>query len=125
MCLFQRYDVSQVRPAGAPIRGFGGTASGPGPLLSVRARWPAQTRAVRVLTIATGQLLESIEATLRALTGRPITVTAITDLMNLIGKCVVSGNVRRTAEIAFGDPDLDEYLDLKVACVLYRTCASC
>tara|TARA_R110002126_G_scaffold15433_3_gene63269 strand:- start:1524 stop:2771 length:1248 start_codon:yes stop_codon:yes gene_type:complete len=33
--------------------------------------------------------------------------------MNLIGKCVVSGNVRRTAEIVFGDADSEEYLDLK------------
>jgi adenosylcobalamin-dependent ribonucleoside-triphosphate reductase len=33
--------------------------------------------------------------------------------MNLIGKAVVSGGVRRTAEIAFGDPNSDEYLDLK------------
>lgn len=29
------------------------------------------------------------------------------------GKCVVAGNVRRTAEIAFGDPDSTEYIDLK------------
>ena len=33
--------------------------------------------------------------------------------MNLIGKCVVAGNVRRTAEIVFGDPYDEEYLDLK------------
>ena len=33
--------------------------------------------------------------------------------MNLIGKCVVSGNVRRTAEIAFGHPDSEEYIALK------------
>ena len=33
--------------------------------------------------------------------------------MNLIGKCVVAGNVRRTAEIVFGDPNSEEYLDLK------------
>ena len=33
--------------------------------------------------------------------------------MNLIGKCVVAGNVRRTAEIVFGDPTNEEYLDLK------------
>jgi adenosylcobalamin-dependent ribonucleoside-triphosphate reductase len=33
--------------------------------------------------------------------------------MNLIGKCVVAGNVRRTAEIVFGEPDDEEYLDLK------------
>ena len=33
--------------------------------------------------------------------------------MNHIGKCVVSGNVRRTAEIAFGEADDQEYIDLK------------
>jgi adenosylcobalamin-dependent ribonucleoside-triphosphate reductase len=33
--------------------------------------------------------------------------------MNLIGKCVVAGNVRRTAEIVFGNPDDEEYLNLK------------
>lgn len=29
------------------------------------------------------------------------------------GKCVVAGNVRRTAEIAFGNPNDTEYIDLK------------
>ena len=43
----------------------------------------------------------------------PITVTTIVDIMNLIGKCVVAGNVRRTAEIVFGDPNSEEYLNLK------------
>jgi len=33
--------------------------------------------------------------------------------MNVIGRCVIAGNVRQTAEIAFGDADLPEYLDLK------------
>ena len=33
-----------------------------------------------------------------------ILATTIVDIMNLIGKCVVAGNVRRTAEIVFGDP---------------------
>ena len=33
--------------------------------------------------------------------------------MNLIGKCVVAGNVRRTAEIVFGDPFDEEYINLK------------
>jgi ribonucleoside-triphosphate reductase len=33
--------------------------------------------------------------------------------MNFIGRCVVAGNVRRTAEIAFGAADSIEYLDLK------------
>ena len=33
--------------------------------------------------------------------------------MNMIGKCVVAGNVRRTAEIVFGDPQSEEYINLK------------
>ena len=86
------FDYSLIRPAGAPIKGFGGVASGPGPLL---------------------ELHDMIRYTLDAVDGEPISVTAITDLMNQIGKCVVAGNVRRTAEIAFGAPDSDEFLDLK------------
>jgi ribonucleoside-triphosphate reductase len=45
--------------------------------------------------------------------GHQISSTDITDLMNVIGKCVVSGGVRRTAELALGDPDDQEYLKLK------------
>jgi ribonucleoside-triphosphate reductase (thioredoxin) len=37
----------------------------------------------------------------------------IVDLMNIIGKCVVSGNLRRTAEIALGDHDDLEFINLK------------
>lgn len=30
-----------------------------------------------------------------------------------VGVCVIAGNVRRTAEIAFGDAESEEYIDLK------------
>ncbi len=40
-------------------------------------------------------------------------MTSIVDIMNLIGKCVVAGNVRRSAEIAFGMPDSTEFTNLK------------
>jgi ribonucleoside-triphosphate reductase len=47
-------------------------------------------------------------------------VTNIVDIMNLIGQCVgkkinkiVSGNVRRSAEIAFGEFNSDEFINLK------------
>lgn len=33
--------------------------------------------------------------------------------VNHIGRCIVSGDVRQTAEIAFGDPASEEYIDLK------------
>ena len=86
------FDYSIVRPAGVPIKGFGGVSSGPEPLQEVH---------------------ESITDVLEKNSGEPITITTIVDIMNLIGKCVVAGNVRRTAEIVFGDPYDEEYLDLK------------
>ena len=82
-----KYDFSLIRPSGEPIRGFGGIASGPNPLK---------------------QMLEDIQNILKARIGQKITSVDIVDIMNYVGKCVVAGNVRRSAEIALGDPtDLD------------------
>jgi len=86
------FDYSKIRPAGEPIRGFGGVSSGHEPLEEIHVE---------------------IRKVLNRNVENPITTTAIVDIMNLIGKCVVAGNVRRTAEIVFGDPYDDEYLDLK------------
>jgi len=86
------FDFSLIREKGAPIKGFGGTSSGPDPL---------------------SDLLSAVDSLLSSQAGSLITITTIVDIMNLIGKCVVSGNIRRTAEISFGDPLSDEYLDLK------------
>ena len=86
------FDYSQIRPAGEPIRGFGGESSGPRPLVDLHTQ---------------------IDSVLSKEIGSPISQTAIVDIMNLIGKCVVAGNVRRTAEIVFGPADSEEYIDLK------------
>tara|TARA_R100001443_G_scaffold35946_2_gene49832 strand:+ start:3688 stop:5670 length:1983 start_codon:yes stop_codon:yes gene_type:complete len=86
------FDYQLIRPAGQPIKGFGGVSSGHEPLLEVH---------------------EDIRKVLYKNSGEPISITTIVDIMNLIGKCVVAGNVRRTAEIVFGEPDNEEYLDLK------------
>jgi ribonucleoside-triphosphate reductase len=86
------FDYSKIREAGIPIKGFGGVSSGPEPLKEVH---------------------QSIRKVLDLNSNEPISVTTIVDIMNLIGKCVVAGNVRRTAEIVFGDPYDEEYLDLK------------
>ena len=59
------------------------------------------------------ELHQSVRDILNEEIGKPVSITAIVDIMNLIGKCVVAGNVRRTAEIVFGEPDSEEYLDLK------------
>jgi len=45
--------------------------------------------------------------------GEHLTETDIVDIMNMIGVCVVSGNVRRSAQIVFGSPESKEYLKLK------------
>jgi adenosylcobalamin-dependent ribonucleoside-triphosphate reductase len=89
-----QFDYSLVRPAGQLIKGFGGIASGPDPLRD---------------------MLEKIRSILSvsAFHSKMISVTDIVDIMNLIGKCVVAGNVRRTAEIAFGEADDREFIDLK------------
>jgi ribonucleoside-triphosphate reductase len=87
-----KIDYSLVRPEGSAIAGFGGTASGPKPLQ---------------------ELVSSVKEILDALVGQEITTEAIVDVANLIGRCVVAGNVRRSAEIAFGDPHNETFLDLK------------
>ena len=87
-----KFIYSNIRSAGLAIKGFGGTASGPDPLIEMH---------------------KLIRGTLDPLSGNPITVTAIVDLMNMIGKCVVAGNVRRSAEIAFGAPNDEEFMNLK------------
>lgn len=90
-------DYSDIRPRNTPIRGFGGNASGPDVLK---------------------RLHMDIQGVMEKLRGKPITVTAICDIMNQIGRCIVSGDARQTAEIAFGRLDdtpenFTEYLHLK------------
>ena len=86
------YDTSLVRPAGTPIKGFGGTASGPGDLI-----WGMQ-EINRILNERSGKRLKPVDCL---------------DIMNIIGKIVVAGNVRRSAQIAIGDHDDIEYLRAK------------
>ncbi|MCO5233343.1 MAG: hypothetical protein LC105_00360 [Chitinophagales bacterium] len=86
------FNYDEIRPAGLPIKGFGGTSSGPAPLVKMH---------------------EQIVEILDNLNGKFISITAIADIMNMIGQCVVAGNVRRTAQIALGRIDNKEYRKLK------------
>ena len=86
------FDYTKIRPEGILLKGFGGMSSGPDPL--------------RDLHIHIREVLSKNLDT-------PITCRSIVDIMNMIGKCVVAGNVRRTAEIAFGAHNDDEFLNLK------------
>lgn len=85
-------DVSRVRQRGAPIRTFGGTACGPGPLTD---------------------MLRSVWGVIRGAAGRRITTVEGLDITNFIGKCVKAGNVRRSALIALGAVDDQEFRDAK------------
>jgi ribonucleoside-triphosphate reductase (thioredoxin) len=88
------FDFSLIRPAGVPLEGMGGVASGHKPLK---------------------HLLDQMREVLSrvAESGKPMGGRDIVDIMNMIGQCVVAGNVRRTAEIGFGDIGDEEFMDLK------------
>jgi ribonucleoside-triphosphate reductase (thioredoxin) len=88
----QEFTYDLIRPLGAPIKGFGGVASGPAPLIDLH------TRIRNVIGSRAGEALDS---------------RAIVDLVNLIGTCVVSGNVRRSATLALGVPEDEGFINLK------------
>jgi len=88
------FDYSQIRPAGTPIKTFGGVAAGHEPL--------------EKLHIYIRRMFDERK-------GDKLTKLDIADIGNLIGVCVVSGNVRRSAELLIGSIDDDDFLNLKNA----------
>jgi ribonucleotide reductase alpha subunit len=78
------YSTILIREYGAPLKTFGGTASGPGALIDGIAD------ICKVLDGRVGKKLRSID---------------VLDICNIIGRIVVSGSSRRSAQIAMGDPD--------------------
>jgi adenosylcobalamin-dependent ribonucleoside-triphosphate reductase len=86
------FDYSKIRPLGAPIKGFGGTASGPAPLI---------------------KLHETIRKVVGDRAGDNLDSRAIVDIINLIGTCVVAGNVRRSATLALGGSGDKDFMNLK------------
>lgn len=89
---FPLADYRLVRAKGAPIKGFGGTSSGP-----------------EALQLMTKRLCELADAYV----DKEVDARFIVDVANTVGECVVSGGVRRTAEIAFGHPKDEQFLRLK------------
>ena len=86
------YSTICVRGKGALIKGFGGVASGPEDLC-----WG----------------IDQIANVLRGRVGKKLRPIDCLDICNIIGAVVVSGNVRRSAEIMLGDANDDAYLDAK------------
>jgi ribonucleotide reductase alpha subunit len=83
------YSTQLIRGKGAPIKGFGGVASG------AEILYDGITNIAQILEKRTGKSMRSIDCL---------------DIMNIIGSIVVAGNVRRSAQLAIGDPDDIEYL---------------
>ena len=88
------FDYSEVRPEGTPIKTFGGTAAGHQPL---------------------ERLHKHITKLFAGRKGEKVTRRDIADIGNMIGVCVVSGNVRRSAELLIGRIDDEDFLNLKNA----------
>ena len=88
------FDYSLIRPAGTPIKTFGGTAAGADPLIKLHRH------IVKMFNGRAGQKLTRVD---------------IADIGNTIGVCVVSGNVRRSAELLIGRLDDENFLNLKNA----------
>lgn len=77
-----KWDVSKVRPAGAPLKTFGGRASGPGPLV---------------------ELFQFCVNTFKRASGRRLTTLECHDIVCKIAEIVVVGGVRRSALISLSN----------------------
>lgn len=78
------YSTLLIREFGTPLKTFGGTASGSGALVD------GIDDICKVLNERVGKKLRSID---------------VLDICNIIGRIVISGSSRRSAQIAIGDPD--------------------
>jgi len=88
----REFDFSKIRPNGSFIKTFGGIAPGPGPLKLC---------------------IEEIKLVLNKCVDKYITSVNIVDIFNIVGKCVVSGGQRRSSEIAIGEYDDIDFLNMK------------
>ena len=91
-CKAPVFDYKEIRLAGEPIKTFGGTAAGPEPLM---------------------RLHNYVRSIFKNRAGEKLNRKDIADIGNLIGVCVVSGNVRRSAELLMGRLDDQDFLNLK------------
>lgn len=87
-------DVSGVREKGQPIKGFGGTASGPAPLVT---------------------MLRNVNDVMNSYTGY-LTPLAAMEIDHEIAACVIAGNVRRSARMSivhWNDPSIFQFINCK------------
>jgi ribonucleoside-triphosphate reductase len=89
-------DLSDIRCRGSLIKGFGGTASGPAPLIT---------------------LLHSVTEILNGCVGKQLNSLDVMSINHAIASCVISGNVRRSARIStkhWDDHDIFDFIAAKL-----------
>ena len=89
------FDVSDVRPRGSIIHGFGGTASGPGPLI---------------------EMLANVADVLNRCVGRPYSSLDLMEVDHAIAAAVIAGGVRRSARMSikhWADHDILDFISCK------------
>ncbi len=86
------FDFSQLRPAGARLKVMGGKSSGPDPIR-------------KLLGFTRTKMLER--------QGKRLRNIDVHDIICMIGECVVSGGVRRSALISLSDLDDNDIRDAK------------
>jgi ribonucleoside-triphosphate reductase len=91
--MIPKWDLSELRPAGAPLKTFGGRSSGPGPL---------------------DDLFKFTVSTFQRAAGRKLTSIECHDLMCKVGDIVVVGGVRRSAMISLSNLSDDRMRNAKM-----------
>lgn len=86
------YSLHCLRSAGSPIKGFGGIASGP---------------------VFLEQMVDKMSTILKHRAGTRLRSEDVLDICNIAGETVVSGNIRRSAELALGDATDIKFLQAK------------
>ena len=86
------YSTVLIRPMGAPLKTFGGTASGSTALVAG---------------------IDDIMGVLNARAGNKLRPVDVLDICNILGRVVVAGSARRSAQIALGDVDDLRFLKAK------------
>lgn len=122
------FDYSQVRPAGLPLKIFGGISSGPEPLMQLHKRIKTYCYCLAIKNIMDTPVYEELKKTaINDLEGLGLEyvdyfikahpkyarVRLVCDIFNSVGAAVCSGASRRSSLIALGRPNDKDFIELK------------